>query len=109
MIKHALSCPKGGIHLAPHNGAAKEYGALWARIIVPSAITYEPKINSRTVHGESTGAGVWHDDAEADSRKEKEDEAQEGRVRMVNGAARLVGKPGQVVVTRNYIFSLIWR
>ena len=48
-IEHALSCPKGGLVLARHNDAAKEWGALGARVLVPSAITYEPKINSRTV------------------------------------------------------------
>ena len=49
LIEHALSCPKGGLFLARHADAAKEWGALGARSLVPSAITYEPKINSRTV------------------------------------------------------------
>ena len=57
-IEHALSCPKGGLVLARHDDAAKEWGALGAWILVPSAITYKPKINSRTVQGESTGAGA---------------------------------------------------
>ena len=57
-IEHALSCPKGGLVLARHNDAAKEWGALGAWALVPSAITYEPKINSRTVQGERTGAGA---------------------------------------------------
>ena len=35
----------------------------WA--LVPSAITYEPKINSRTVQGERTGAGAWQEGGEA--------------------------------------------
>ena len=48
-IEHALSCPKGGLVLARYDDAAKEWGALGARALVPSAITYEPKINSRTV------------------------------------------------------------
>ena len=38
--------------------AAKEWGALGARSLVPSAITYKPKINSRAVQGERTGAGA---------------------------------------------------
>ena len=48
---------------------------------VPSAITYEPKINSRTVQGERTGAGARQEGGEADG-----------------GTDRLVGQPGQVVV-----------
>ena len=50
-IEHALSCPKGGLVLARHDEAAKEWGALGSRALVPSAIIYEPKINSRTVQG----------------------------------------------------------
>ena len=50
--------PKGGLVLAQHDDAAKEWGALGVRALVPSAITYEPKINSRTVQGERTGAGA---------------------------------------------------
>ena len=46
-IEHALSCPKGGLVLARHDDAKKERGALVARALVPSAITYEPKKNSR--------------------------------------------------------------
>ena len=46
---------KGGPFIARHDDAAKEWGALGARALVPSAITYEPKINSRTVQGERTG------------------------------------------------------
>ena len=57
-IEHALSCPKGGLVLARHNGAAKEWDALGSRALVPSAITYELKINSRTVQGERTRDGV---------------------------------------------------
>ena len=52
MIEHALSCPKGGLVMTWNDDAAKEWGALGARALVPSAITYEPKINSRTVQGE---------------------------------------------------------
>ena len=58
LIEHALSCPNGGLVLARHDDAAKEWGALGARALVPSAVTYEPKINSRTVQGERTGAGL---------------------------------------------------
>ena len=58
LIGHALSCPKGGLVMARHDDAAKDWGALGSRALVPSAITYEPKINSRTVQGERTGAGI---------------------------------------------------
>ena len=47
----------------------------------PSAITYEPKTNSRTVQGERTGAGARQEGGKADG-----------------GTDRLVGQPGQVVV-----------
>ena len=40
--------------MARHDDAAKQLGALGAWALVPSAITYEPKINSRTVQGERT-------------------------------------------------------
>ena len=82
LIEHALSCPKGGIVIERDNDAAKEWGALEARALVPSAITYEPKINSRTVQGEKTGAGAWQEGGEADSGTETVG-------RTVNGAARL--------------------
>ena len=81
LIEHALSCLKGGLVLERHDDAAKEWGALGARALVPSAITYEPKINSRTVQGERTGAGARQEGGKADS-----------------GPDRLVGQPGQVVV-----------
>ena len=55
LIEHALSCPKVGLVLAQHDDTAKEWGALGARSLVPSSITYEPKINCRTVQGERTG------------------------------------------------------
>ena len=57
-IEHDLSCPKGGLFLARYDDATKEWGDLGAQALVPSAITYEPKINSRTVQGERTGAGA---------------------------------------------------
>ena len=56
-IKHDLSCPKGGLVLARHYDDAKECGALGDRLLVPSAITYKPKINSRIVQGERTRTG----------------------------------------------------
>ena len=56
LIEHALSLPKGGLVLARHDDAAKEWGTLGSRALLPSAITYKPKINSRKVQGERTGA-----------------------------------------------------
>ena len=84
LIEHALSCPKGGLVLARHNDTAKESGAL-------GAITYEPKINSRTVQGERTGAGARQEEGEAN-------DGMDTVGRTVNGAARLIGQPIKVVV-----------
>ena len=81
-----------------HDDAAKEWGALGSRALAPSAIIYEPKINSRTVQGEKTGAGARQEIGEVDGGTETVEEAEGGRVRTVNGAARLVGQPVQVVV-----------
>ena len=97
-IENTLSCPKGGLVLTWHDDIAKEWGDLRARDLVPSAITYEPKINSRTVQGERTGSGERQERGLADGGTETVGEAQEGQERTVNGAARLLGKPGQVVV-----------
>ena len=66
LIEHALSCPKEGLVLAQHNAAAKEWGALGAQDLVTNAIKYEPKINSRTVQGEKTGAEARQEGGEAD-------------------------------------------
>ena len=97
-IEHVLSCLKGGLILARHDDAAKEWGALGSWDLVPSAITYKPKINSRTVQGERTGAEVRHEGGESGRGTETVGEAQGGGERTVNGAARLGGQMGQVVV-----------
>ena len=83
--------PKGGLVLARHDDAAKELGDLGVRALVPSAITYEPKINSRTVQGERNGAGVRQEGGEADGGTDTVGQT-------VNGAARLIGQLGQVEV-----------
>ena len=56
--------------MARHDDAAKEWGALGFWALVPSAITYEPKINSRTVQGERTRAGARQEGEEADGGTE---------------------------------------
>ena len=98
LIEHSLSCPREGLVLAHHNTAAKEWGALGARALVPSVISYEPKINSRTVQGGRTRAGVWQEGGEADGGTDTVGAAQGGSGQTFNGAARLVRQPGQVVV-----------
>ena len=65
-IEHALSCPEGGLFIARHDNAAKEWGDLGSRALVPSAITYELKFNNRTVQGERTRAGAWQEGGESD-------------------------------------------
>ena len=66
LIEHALSCPKGGLIVVRHDEVAKEWCAFGYRSLVPSAITYEPKINSRTVQGERTRSGVRQENGTAD-------------------------------------------
>ena len=90
-IEHTLSCPNGDLVLVRHDDAAKEWCGLGSRALVPSAITYEPKINSRTVQGERTGAGARQEGGEAD-------DGMDTVGRRVNRAARLIGQPGQLVV-----------
>ena len=78
LIDHALAFPKGGLVLARHDGAAKEWGALGARALVPIAITYKPKINSKTVQGERTGAEVQRESGTDKGSAEILVEAQQG-------------------------------
>ena len=92
-IENARSCPKGGLVLARHGDSAKEWGALGARALVPSAITYKPKIKCRTVQGERTGAGARQENGTADGGADTVGEAQGGRGRTVNGVDILVGGP----------------
>ena len=53
--------PKGGLVIARDDDAAKEWGDLVSRVLVPSTITYEPKINSRIVQGKRTRARARQD------------------------------------------------
>ena len=75
-IDHALSCPKDGLVLARHDNAAKEWVTLGARDLFPSAITYEPKINSRIVQGERTRAGALQEGETYDDGADTVGEAQ---------------------------------
>ena len=95
-IEHTISFPKGGLILARHDDAAKEWGALGARSLVPSDNIYEPKINSMTVHGERTRARARQESGTANCGVDIVEEAQGGSGRTMNGAARLVGRLGQV-------------
>ena len=61
---------RGGLVLARHDDAAKDWGTLGARALVPSAITYKLKINSRTVQGERTGARARQEGGEAGGGKD---------------------------------------
>ena len=84
--ENALSCPRVGLVLARHDDNAKEWGALGARALVPSAITYEPKINRRTVQRERTRSGARQEGGEGNSGTESTEKAQGGRGRTVNWA-----------------------
>ena len=78
-IEHSLSCPNDGLVLAQHDDAAKDWGALGSRALVPSAITYEPKIKSRTVQGERTGYEARQESKIADGGADKVRESQGGQ------------------------------
>ena len=91
MIKHALPFPNVGLVIERHDDATKDWGALGARALIPSAITYESKINSRTVQGERTGAGARQEGGKANGGTDTVG-------RTINRAAGLLGQPGQVIV-----------
>ena len=90
-IEHSLSCPKGGLVIARHDDNAKEWGVLGSCALVHRAIIYKPKINSRTVQGERTGAGARQEGGEADGGTDNVG-------RTVKGSVRLVGQPVQVIL-----------
>ena len=90
-IKNDLSYPKGGLVLEPNYDAAKEGGALGDRSLIPSAISHEPKIYSRTLHRERNRSGERQERGTAKRGAEILGESQGGGVsgRTVNGAAAL--------------------
>ena len=100
LIEHYLSSPKGDLVLAWHADAAKEWGALRAQVLNPSDITYEPKINNRTVQGERTGDGARQEGETDKGSVEIVGEVQGGGIneRARNGSAELARSPGQVAV-----------
>ena len=78
LIKHTLSCPKGGLVLAHHDDAAKESDAIGAWDLVPSANTYKPIINSRTIQGGRTRARARQNGGTANGGAEIVGESQWG-------------------------------
>ena len=88
-IEHALSYPKGGLIFARHDDSAKEWGAFASRTLVPSDITYEPKINSRTLQEERTGAVVRQEYGIANGGMDIAGDTQEGSVPKLNRVAVL--------------------
>ena len=86
-IKHALSCPKGKCGLVWHDDAAKEWGVLGSRALVPFAITYKPKINSRILQGGSTGSGARQDSVTANGEADIVRESQGSSGQSVDKAA----------------------
>ena len=85
LIEHALLCPKSDLVLEHHDDAEKEWGSLESRALVPSSISYKPKIKSRTVQGERTGAGARQDGGIDDGSAPTVGKAQWGSVWTVNG------------------------
>ena len=88
--------PKGGLVLYQGDDAAKEWGNLGSRALVSSTITYEPKINSRKLQGEKTGARARQDSGTADGDTDIVGESQGGSGHTMNGVAILAGITGQV-------------
>ena len=84
--------------MARSDDAAKEWGALGARALVPSAITYESKINCRTVKEERNRDKARQEGGEVNGGTDTKVEAQGSRGRTVNREVILEGQPRQVVV-----------
>ena len=65
--------------MARHNDAAKEGGALSAEALNPSAISYEPKINSRNVQVERNGSGARVATGEQEGEEQEDKEGTTGQ------------------------------
>ena len=96
----ALSCPRGGIILVRHDYATKEWGALGAWALVPSDITYGPKISSGTVRGERTRARVRKESGTANSNVDIVGEYQEVSGQTVNRGGKIQREAGTGRSTR---------
>ena len=96
LIEHTRSCPKGGLFLAWHNDAAKEWVALGSQALFPSASTYKPKITSRTVQGARTGDGARQGGGISEGGVDIVEESQGGSEWNVDTADRLSGRPVKV-------------
>ena len=81
-----------------HNENEKDWVAYIYWALIPSAITYEPKINSRTIKEERTRARSQQESGTVNGGADIVGEAQGGSGRTVNGEAILLGRLGQVEV-----------
>ena len=91
---------KVGIVLERHDDASKESGNLGDRALIPIAISYKPKINSKTVQGGRTGSGVQQEVGtfKGSTVIIKETQWLGGSVQARNGAAVLAMRLVQVEV-----------
>ena len=68
-----------GLVLTWHNDASKEWRALSSQATNPSAISYKPKINSRTVQGESNGVRARGETGDQDGEEQDDEEVEIGQ------------------------------
>ena len=78
-----------GTHSGTANYAAKEWGTLMAWSINPSAISYEPKINSMKVQGDWNRAGSGVATGEQEGEEMKARRAQRDRQRCLMSHRRM--------------------
>ena len=100
-IEQALSCPNSGIIMARNYYAAKDWGDLGSQDLTPSAISYELKINSRTVKWERSGAGAQREGGTSYgvTNIDRESQGGGGDRRIGDKGDDLVRYPGQLTVT----------
>ena len=97
-IEHYISCPKDGLVMALYDDTAQEWGALGSWALVPSAITYEPKVNSRKVQGERTRYRAQQNSGTVEGGAFIVGEGQGRSVQTVKCADRLAGRLEKVEV-----------